>query len=51
LYSSEEVGGKECQAWEKPAVRKGLSADPSSNMVETGRDNREMVPMAFGSSR
>ena len=48
MHSSEEVGGKGCQVGGKPPVKKGLGADPDSNMVEMGRDNREMVPMAFG---
>lgn len=35
----------------KPPVRKQLDADPNSNMVEMGSNNREIVPIAFGSPK
>lgn len=32
-------------------MRKGLGPDPNSDMVEMVRDDREIVPMEFGSPR
>lgn len=43
--------GKGVSGRRKPPVRKGLHADSESDSVEMGMDNREMVPMAFGSPR